>query len=381
MPRRRGFGKNTYKGRRGGRGGRNKWGRGGQYYHNRNKNKKKNRPKSIMGTSLNRPSRPTRMEQKIKALGAKKIQLREGDWKCPLCTIWNFGKRTSCFKCGENRPEQEVDSNSKSKFDDVSLTDIFNFDTIMILVTYLNITLIARLSCVCRELRDVMVDTRIWTELMYRHLSATFYKTRLETLTMSSRRKPYDYTAFRPPELRVNLIVRNMTNIVYEVWYINMYSESKKLQILLPNAEQVIKTAPNICFVFIPVEDYFLMNREGSNMGVAMRVMLSRVSDVRMKNNKITGIEWIIRPRAPQPIKGMDKSYTREQYTQIMLRHMNLTAKVFKIREKKAIEELGKLKKELEEEMMSVQRLKNLCDSARADVEAASYGVKMLTKK
>lgn len=375
MSRRRSFGKNTYKGKRGGRGGRNRWGRGGQINH-QNKKKNKFRP-SVEGIPLDLPSR---MEHKIKALGSKKTHRRNGDWECPKCTFWNFGRRTSCLKCGEDRPEKKVSNDSKNEYD-VSLIDIFNYDIMMTLVAYLNVALISRLSCVCTGFRDVMLDNRIWTDFMYHNIIESFYHKRFVDLCNSSTRKPHDYTA--PHDLKVNLIIKNITDIVHEVWYINSYTAvKKKLQIVLPNSVQTIKTFPNIRFVFIPVKDYFLKNKKGSNLGVSMKVMLTRVSEVIMSNKRIvTGIEWIIRPKTTQPIKGIGKSYTKDEYTKVMLRNMGITARAFRERKKKANDKISKLDKEIEAAQNVIRRLNNLRNSAIADRGSAIYGEKMLTKK
>ena len=333
--------------------------------------------------------KPTRMEQKVLALGAIKPTPWEGDKRCEKCTFINFKRREVCFNCGVELPVQR----NEKKFD-VSLMDAFDIDVFLIAMKSLDMVNVARLACVCKDLRDLMKDPLIWTELMYRYLSSNCYKARLDHLLECSTRKPSHHGARRS----VKLIVKNETSMPHEVWNTDYY-RNKKIKVIYPGESSVINTSLDSSFAFVPTEKSFTSGhagsshgsgqagsshgsgQAGSSHGTAMRV-LDRTKDVQVWGKTIRGVEWILRPRKPQPIKGMGKRYTQVECARYILSDGKKPKTVRAYRERKATgqKEVDRLEKEIKAKRIELERLENLQREARRKVGSAKYVEKVLTK-
>jgi len=333
--------------------------------------------KPIKGISLD--CTPNKNEKRMHFLGAKKIIPRKGDEVCKKCGFTNFGSLSLsrghvCIKCGVKLPVQRNKDKS-----DLSLEDAFSEDGVqvfLITLKYLEMANVARLACVCRDLRDLMKDPLIWTELMCRYLSSNCYKGRLYHLQESSVRKPAHIGACD----RVKLIVKNETSLTHEVWCSSGYP-SRMIKTICPGQSTLINTHLGDPYAFVPTEEEFV----GSNAGVAMRVLGRSITDVSVWGKKIRGVEWILRPRKPQPIKGTGKRYTQAECAQYILSDRDKpTVKAYRNRAVACQKKVDKLTAEIEamemEMKIKLERLENLRTVARREVGSAKYAVEVLTK-
>ena len=228
-----------------------KWNEGWGY-QSRNQPREVNTIKGI-----SHECKPTRMEQKVLALGAIKPTPWKGDKVCEKCRFINFERREVCLKCGAKLPVQR----NMKKFD-VSLMDAFDINAFLIAMKSLDMVNVARLACVCKDLRDLMKDPLIWTELMYRYLSSNCYKSRLDHLLKCSRRKPSHHGATRS----VKLIVKNETSMPHEVWNTDYY-RNKKTKTIYPGQSSVINTILDSSFAFVPIESVSPVGKRAQIMG------------------------------------------------------------------------------------------------------------------